>query len=150
MFANCLNKTRRIFLHPASVSFIVLTSVTRIAYANVVINPDQPPTLAEIKAVNSAVPSYMKKEKFTVGLARIQKNKPPAIIVHYTGSIWCGSGGCAAIALLRKNNGYSHKPINLPNFTQSVTVLPRSHDGMHDLIFDNSNNIFRWNGHEYK
>jgi hypothetical protein len=74
----------------------------------------------------------------------------PDLIALYQGGMWCGSGGCSAVAVLAGTTGYAAKATGLPNFNEQVSVLDAMHNGMHDLRFDQATYVFTWSGSAYR
>lgn len=133
--------------------FVLAASIFSRADAATVVTPDQKPTAAQSKLIKRAMaslPKFMRSKNFTVGIAHLSVNGKNDLIVHYFSFNWCGSGGCAAIAILPSPIGSKIKIINLPLFTNNIFVLNSSHNGMHDLTFDGSNYKFTWSGNQYR
>ncbi len=133
----------------AAVVAIGLTIATA-AKAATVVEPNAKPTPGQAAAVLKAVTPGMRDGKFTVGTADLNGDGRLDLIAQYQGGMWCGSGGCSAVAVLAVAKGYSAKAITLPNFTEHVAILDASHHGMHDLKFDDAHKVFRWSGKTYK
>lgn len=119
------------------------------AKAAAVVTPHAKPTPAQTTAVRKAVTADMRTGEFLVGIGDLNGDGKKDIIALYQGGMWCGSGGCSAVAVLAAANGYTRKAINLPNFTDHVRVLDAKHHGMHDLQFDDAHKVFRWTGKIY-
>ncbi len=117
------------------------------------VTPDASPTATQTAAVRRALAADFKEDPkltFTVGFADLNGDDQPDMIIHYTDRGFCGSSGCLAYALLAVPGGYSQHAITLVYFGQTMTVLGSVHDGMHDLRFDDSTRVFRWNGSAYR
>lgn len=125
---------------------------------------DGAPTTAEDAVVRSILaaamgPEWADYEKtkgapidFTLGHADLNGDGADDLLVYLADFNfgYCGSAGCMGYALLAVKGGYAKDVIGLPNFYQSVTVLPEVHAGLHDLRFDDSPYVFVWNGTEYQ
>ena len=141
-----------------SVALCTMLAVAGKADAASTVTPDAPPTAAQIAAVRRALPDDFRDAErishhsltFTVGLADLNGDGRPDLIIHYTDQGWCGSSGCLSYALLAGPGGYARHAIMLVYFGKTMTVLNSSHHGMHDLRFDDSTYVFRWNGTAYK
>jgi hypothetical protein len=136
-----------------------MLAVAGSASAATTLTPDAPPTAAQTAAARRALPndfseteqSEHRRLKFTVGLADLNGDGRPDLIIHYTDEDFCGSSGCSAYALLaRTGGGYSAQPVTLAYFGRTMTVLDSIHHGMHDLRYDGATHVFRWTGTAYQ
>lgn len=145
------------YLVPAF-ALCTLLGVGSTARAATTVTPDARPTAAETAAARRALPGDFRDAErmshhpltFTVGLADLNSDGRPDLIIHYTDQGWCGSHGCLAYALLAGPGGYSRHAIMLVYFGRTMTVLNAVHHGMHDLRFDGSSYVFRWTGTAYR
>jgi hypothetical protein len=116
------------------------------------------PTPAQRAAVTAALTeeaagarSQGHELRFSVGEADLNGDGRPDLLVHLSESDWCGSAGCAAEAILATPVGYARRKTELGvNFVESMFVRPTMHGGMHDLRYDESSYVFRWNGQQYR
>lgn len=130
------------------------------AHAARTITPDASPTAAETAAARRALPGDFKDAEriehhpptFTVGLADLNGDGKPDLIIHFDDPLECGMQDCSAYALLAVPGGYSTHPITLALFPPgaTITVLDSVHHGMRDLRFDDSTYVFRWTGTAYR
>ena len=117
----------------------------------VTITPNRRPTAAQTRAARAAgVGGTVPDDTFTVGEMDLNDDGKPDLIVHSTNHMNCGSAGCGGDVLMREGDHYSKKYIILPNFGESVTRLGAMHNGMHDLSFDGSTYVFKWDGKAYR
>lgn len=117
-----------------------------------------PPTSAQAAAIKRAagdditqpLPGWAGKPLYTMALADLNDDGRADLVVQYSyASGNCGSLGCSGIIVMATAQGYAHKQIGLPNFTE-IAVLPSMHLGMHDLQFDGNSPIWQWNGKDYE
>jgi hypothetical protein len=87
---------------------------------------------------------------YGVALADLNDDGRPDLFVQYHDIAWCGSAGCSGEIVLATPTGYAMVGIQMPNYHADIHILPSRHHGMHDLRFDDSPVIFRWNGREYR
>lgn len=130
-------------------SLAILVSAAGKATRRVIL-PEARPTPAQAAAVRAAVAPDMREDPFTVGFGDLNGDGRPDLVAHYQGTMWCGSGGCTSVAILAAVDGYSSKAINLPNFIEKIAILPSTHNGMHDLRFDDATYVYKWTGTEYR
>lgn len=141
-----------------SLALCIMLAVAGKAHAATTVTPDASPTAAQTAAARRALPNDFREAErishhpltFTVGLADLNGDGRPDLIIHYTDRGWCGSSGCLSYALLAGPGGYSTQAITLVYFGQTMTVLDSIHHGMHDLRFDDSTYVFRWTGTAYQ
>jgi hypothetical protein len=122
------------------------------------------PTAAEANTIRNVLSRFFGKEwsdyektkggpiSFTVGHADLDGDGRADLLVYLSdnGFGYCGSGGCSGYAILVTSQGYASKPIDLANSGGMVTVLPQVHKGMHDLRFDDSRYVYKWDGSQYQ
>ena len=122
------------------------------------------PTAKETAIVRAVLGKFFGKEwsdfeksagrrvTFRVGHADLNGDGRPDLLVHLEDDAfgYCGSHGCSGYAILATQEGYAAKVINLATFYETVTVLPAAHRGMHNLRYDDSHYIFRWDGTQYQ
>lgn len=144
----------------ASLALSTMLAVAGKAHAATTVTPDARPTAAETAAARRALPGDFTDAVrfqhhplvFTVGRADLNGDGRPDLIIHYTfaNPFFCGAHGCPAYALLATPGGYGTQAVQLAYFPEtSVTILDSSHHGMHDLRYDDSTYVFRWNGTAY-
>lgn len=116
------------------------------------------PTPAQAAAIKRAagdditqpLPEHVGEPLYAMALADLNDDGRADLIVQYSyASGNCGSLGCSGIIVMATAQGYAHKQIGLPNFTE-IAVLPSTHLGMHDLQFDGNSPIWQWNGSQYE
>ena len=144
----------------ASLTLCAMFYVVGDARAATIVTPNGTPTAAQTAAVHRALPGDFKDAElmshhplqFTVGLADLNGDGKPDLIIQEISSGFCGMQNCPAYALLAVPGGYSTHAITLALFPPgaTVTVLDSMHHGMHDLRFDNSKYVFRWTGAAYR
>lgn len=117
-----------------------------VAEAATVVTPDATPTLEQAAIVKMALDPDMRNAPFTVGLADLNDDGKPDIVIHFTSSMWCGSHGCSGNAVLSTPQGYARRSIVLGIFYKRLTVLDSAHNGLHDLRFDDGRYILKWDG----
>lgn len=118
-----------------------------------------PPTADQKVLVARVLPDEVKgpdgalTQGFTVsGYADLNGDGLPDMILMTADSSFCGSAGCSMYAVLTVPDGGTPKGFPLAIAYGSLTVLPETHGGMHDLTFDGSDNgyVFKWNGTGYE
>jgi hypothetical protein len=87
-----------------------------------------------------------------VGHADLNGDHRPDLILRTRNTALCGSAiGCATGAILATPNGYAHQLIGLAGSGDvDVFMLPTLHNRMHDLRFEGSSHVFKWNGKKYQ
>lgn len=122
------------------------------------------PTPTETTAVRSILGRSFGKEwtdnekssghrvTFTVGHADLDGDGRLDLLVFLNdyGFGYCSSHGCSGYALMATPGGYAQVPVNLAFFYGTVTILPTVHRGMHDLRYDDSHYVFKWDGKQYQ
>ena len=129
---------------------ILMLAAASTAGAATVAVANAKPTPAQAAAVRRAVTPDMRDASFTVATADINGDGKPDLIALYQGGMWCGSGGCSAVAVLANATGYAGKAIGLPNFNERDLVLDAMQGGMHDLRVDQATYVFTWSGSAYR
>jgi len=109
------------------------------------------PTPAQTAAVERAFgKEFADIAPFVVGQADLNGDGRPDLVIMTHNRDFCGSAGCAGYAVLATAGGYAASGIRLAYSSGSVTVLPSTHHGMHDLRFDDTTHTFTWNGRQYQ
>lgn len=80
-----------------------------------------------------------------VGSARLAANAPPALFVQVQSASFCGSAGCSTSVYLKR--GHSWRKV-LDSISGPITVSPRIHHGMHDLVV-HTRDRWVWTGSTY-
>lgn len=147
------------YLVPA-LTCCALLAIAGTVHAATTITADAQPTAAETAAVRRALAGDFSEEErtehhpltFTVGHVDLNGDGRPDLIVHYTSQDWCGTTvpACWAYALLAVPGGYGTHAITLGPFDKTMTVLDAKHHGLHDLRYDDSTDVYRWDGTFYR
>ena len=150
---------RRYPCHAVSLALCAMLLVAGPAHAATTVTPDGTPTAAQTGAVRHALPGDFKSAElmshhplqFKVGLADLNGDGKPDLVIQEISSGFCGMQNCPAYALLAVPGGYSSHAITLALFPPgaAITVLDSMHHGMHDLRFDGGTHVFRWTGAAY-
>ena len=109
------------------------------------------PGAAETAALKRALgPDYDAMAPFNLAHGDLNGDGRPDLIVRSDSAGWCGSLGCATLALLATAQGYSTDVIRLATAFGPVEILPGVDHGMHRLRFSDGDHIFHWSGTAYR
>jgi hypothetical protein len=108
------------------------------------------PTPVQKSAIDRALRAEDRGSPYRVAAVDLNGDGKPDLVAQFGDGSHCGSAGCSAVAVLSTAKGYASKAIDLANFQETIKVLDQRHHGMHDIRFDDSKYVFRWNGKMYR
>jgi len=135
-----------------AIIFVALAWASQAEAAALAVKADATPTAEQGAIIAKALPKAYQGASFTVGTADLNGDGKPDLIVQFSGSDWCSPSGqgCQGTAILSTAEGYADHDTPLAMFGETVNVLPSTHHGLHDLSFDGSKHVFKFDGKAYK
>lgn len=120
--------------------------------ATLEVKPDASATAEQAAIVAKALPDSQQGAAYSIGIADLNGDGKPDLIVQFTGDDWCSQTGkgCQGTAILSTPRGYADHDTPLAMFGSIVNVLPSMHHGLHDLRFDDAKYVFKFDGRRYK
>lgn len=127
-------------------------ATVEIDFGKDVIQPTPAQTAAIRRAAADPIAELAHPERtgYAVATADLNDDGRPDLIVQFDDIAFCGSAGCSGVIVLATPQGFATTTIGLPNFGRTLTVLPATHHGMHDLQYDGDSPIWRWDGTRYR